>query len=454
MGAATGGPAARLRDLLAARRRVGAAIAVLVVVVAGVVVAGSIRGATPAAAGQAPVDDPACGPAWVTAWQTSPQPGPEAAAAGGRFGGRTLRMVLRPQSTGSEIRVRLSNRYGQLPLAVGAVSAATTGTGGGVRGGVPRPVLFDGRAEVTIPAGAEIVSDPVPFVAQAGLPVSVSIYLPQEPDRVSTHPVALQTSWVSDPGNYVDSTSAAAFTSPVTAWFVVTGLDVLAPRAEHAVVLVGDSITDGVGSDPGQNDRWSDALSARLTSQGGATQMSVLNAGISGNQLLADAFGVGDSPATRFRFDVAAAAGVTDVVLHIGTNDIADGRTADQIEAGLVRFADQARAAGLHVFLTTITPSRAGARGTAAGQATRTAVNAWVLNRGAAHADGVFDFAAAVADPARPDRLAAGYDSGDGLHLSATGYRALAGAVRTDQLTGSPCLAGSGSSSVVVSGGR
>ncbi|MFC7660562.1 GDSL-type esterase/lipase family protein [Pseudonocardia benzenivorans] len=146
--------------------------------------------------------------------------------------------------------------------------------------------------------------------------------------------------------------------------------------------------------------------------------------------------------------------GVTDVVLHIGTNDIAEGRAADQIEAGLVRFADQARAAGLRVFLTTITPSRTGPRGTAAGQATRTAVNAWVLGQGPAHSDGVFDFAAAVADPARPDRLAPAYDSGDGLHLSAAGYRALAGAVRTDALAGSPCLAGDAASSVVVSGGR
>ncbi|RTL62940.1 MAG: SGNH/GDSL hydrolase family protein [Pseudonocardiaceae bacterium] len=445
MRAATNGSRTRSRLVVAA--------VVLVTAVAGLVVVGTVRGASQAAAGPQPADDPACGPTWVTAWQTSPQPGPDVEAAGGRFGGRTLRMVVHPQSTGSEIRVRLSNRYGRVPLPVAAVSAATTGTGAGVRGGAPRPVLFGGRPDVTIPAGAEIVSDPVPFVAQAGLPVSVSAYLPQEPDRVATHPVALQTSWVSQPGNHVDSSSGAAF-SPVTAWFVVTGLDVLAPRAEHAVVLVGDSITDGVGSDPGEDDRWSDALARRLGAAGGAARMSVLNAGISGNQLLADAFGVGDAPATRFRFDVAAAAGATDVVLHIGTNDIAEGRTADQLQAGLVRFADQARAAGLRVFLTTITPSRTGPRATAAAQATRRDVNAWVLAQGPAHADGVFDFAAAVADPARSDRLESSYDAGDGLHLSAAGYRALAGAVRIDRLTGSPCLAGATASSVVVSGGR
>jgi len=101
-----------------------------------------------------------------------------------------------------------------------------------------------------------------------------------------------------------------------------------------------------------------------------------------------------------------------------------------------------------------ITPSRTGPRATAAAQTTRAAVNSWVLAQGPAHADGVFDFAAAVADPARSDRLESSYDAGDGLHLSAAGYRALAGAVQIDRLSGSPCLAGDTASSVTVSGGR
>lgn len=103
--------------------------------------------------------------------------------------------------------------------------------------------------------------------------------------------------------------------------------------------------------------------------------------------------------------------------------------------------------------LTTITPSRRGAHGTPAAIATRDAVNAWVLDRGPALAEGVFDFAAAVADPAPPSRLAPVFDSGDGLHLSAAGYRALAATVDPAQLTGSPCLAALSPARVAVSGG-
>ena len=74
-----------------------------------------------------------------------------------------------------------------------------------------------------------------------------------------------------------------------------------------------------------------------------------------------------------------------------------------------------------------------------------------VLAHGRDYADGVFDFAAAVADPARPTRLAPAFDSGDGLHLSPAGYRALAAAVDLPGLTGSPCLADTSPARVVVS---
>ena len=116
-------------------------------------------------------------------------------------------------------------------------------------------------------------------------------------------------------------------------------------------------------------------------------------------------------------------------MLNIGTNDIAAGRSGPEVVDGLVRFATLARAAGKRVFLTTITPSDAGPHGTAHAAAARDEMNRWVRERGPEHADGVFDFAAAVADPVRPTRLRDRYDSGDGLHLSEAGYRALANAV-------------------------
>jgi lysophospholipase L1-like esterase len=169
--------------------------------------------------------------------------------------------------------------------------------------------------------------------------------------------------------------------------------------------------------------------------------MVVLNAGISRNRLLEDdPERDGDSPLTRFERDVLAPTGVTDVVLHIGTNDIAFGHNATEIVGGLTAYVARTRAEGRRIYLTTITPSAAGAHGTRGAASTREAVNTWIRVRGSQMVDGVFDFAAAVADPQDRDRLAPAYDSGDGLHLSAAGYQAMADEVDITRLSGSPCL--------------
>lgn len=395
----------------------------------------------------AAVADPACGPRWVTAWHAATQPAPADPA----LTGRTLRMVVQPQVTGSQVRVRLSNAYGSTPMQVGVASAGWSDGGAGVVPGTLAQVSFAGRPDAVVAPGADLVSDPVRLVAEAGRPIAVSLFLPVPPDVLTQHGVALETSYVSGPGDAALDAAGAAFGTPVGSWLVLTGLDVLAPRPVNAVVTVGDSITDGVGSPSGADERWPDALSRRLAATGGPATMAVLNAGISANQLLAgDPVSRGDAPLARFDRDVVAS-GASDVVLHIGTNDIAAGRSAGEIIAGLVAFADRARAAGTRVVLTTITPSGTGPHGTPEAIGTREAVNDWVRAHGAQHADGVADFAAAVADPADPTRLAPAFDAGDGLHLSAAGYRALADALDPTRLTGSPCLDGT-PARILVSG--
>lgn len=379
-----------------------------------------------------------CGPGWVTGWMAAPQ----AATADPAIAGATVRLLVHPQSTGTQVRIRLSNAYGDAALVVGAASVARSAGGAAVVAGTLRPVTFDGRSRVELAPGADVLSDPVPLLAEAGRAVAVSLHLPSVPRTATVHPIALQTSYLSRRGDFTEAAGGGSFPRRITSWPVLTGVDVMLPRPTNAVLAIGDSITDGYGGRADTDQRWTDALSRRLAGRGGTATMAVLNAGLSANRLLVDdPRRFGDSPSTRFERDVAAAAGVTDVVLHAGTNDVADGRTADEITAGLRRFAERARAAGLRVFLTTITPSRTGPRAGRAAQATRTRVNAWVRGQGGRYADGVFDFAAAVADPAAPDRLAPAYDSGDGLHLSAAGYRALAGAVDPGALGGSPCLA-------------
>ena len=75
----------------------------------------------------------------------------------------------------------------------------------------------------------------------------------------------------------------------------------------------------------------------------------------------------------------------------------------------------------------TILPCEGEARCTAAVDAERVAVNAWI--RDGEVFDGVLDFDAVVRDPQRPSRILPAYDSGDHLHPGDTGLAALADSV-------------------------
>jgi lysophospholipase L1-like esterase len=68
------------------------------------------------------------------------------------------------------------------------------------------------------------------------------------------------------------------------------------------------------------------------------------------------------------------------------------------------------------------------------GEAIRSAVNQWIRTSGAS--DGYFDFDKAVRDPSHPTRFRDEYHSGDNLHPSTIGYKAMADAVDLALLRG------------------
>ncbi|GAA1393097.1 SGNH/GDSL hydrolase family protein [Pseudonocardia kongjuensis] len=401
-----------------------AAFAVLALLVAGLTFAGCGR-VLPAAAGAA-----GCGPGWVAGWHAAQQ-----AVPGDQLAGRTLRMVVRPQTSGDGLRLRLSNRHGDGPLHVGAVTVGRAGDGAGTTG--PRPVSTAGRPDVRLEPGADVLTDPLPVPVERDVPLTVSLYLAEVPATISSHPVAMRTAWLSGPGDRSGQPQPDGFGTTLQSWPVLAGIDVLVPRPADGVLVIGDSLVDGVGSTPDADDRFPDRLAARLASERTATP--VLNAGLSRNRLLQDDPPAGgDAPGTRFDVDVAPLAGIRDVILLIGTNDLAAGAGADELAAGLRAFADRGREAGLRVFLTTIPPSTSGGRDAAPVVAARDRINERIRTEGPHWADGVIDAAATLADPGDPTRLRPEYDSGDGLHPSPAGYRALAAAVPVGALSGAP----------------
>ena len=344
----------------------------------------------------------------------------------------TVRQTVHITVGGSRVRVRFSNSFGgaALPLTAAAVARPVGGRAGvpAIVPGSSRPLTFGGRRSVTVPVGAQIVSDPVPLPAGRGENLTVTVYLAtgQATLNLTSHPGSRTTSYLIGGDQHAAADLPGAV--GVAHWYLLSGVEVEADAP--ALAIVGDSLTDGRGSTTDGNDRWPDQLFAR------GPRAAVLNQAAGGNRVLND--GLGPNVLARLDRDVLATSGVDRMLLFEGVNDIgtAPATVADQkavTDDLLVAYEQivlRAHAADLRVYGATITPFGGNTGYDDPGglrEASRTAVNAAIRRRGLF--DGVADFDAAVRDPAVPRQLLPAYDTGDHLHLNPAGYRAIAQAV-------------------------
>jgi len=380
---------------------------------------------------------------WVASWGTSQMPYGQAEALPAElWKDGTVRQVVRLSLGGSQVRVRISNAYGSEMLVVNEASIARAVRPGSseVVGGSLQLLRFNGSSTVRIPAGAEYVSDPVDLAASSGLDLAVTMHLANTAGQQTGHAGARTTTFLA-PGSQATAASLVG-AKTVTRWHQLADVEVSAQPGARAVVVIGDSITDGYGATTDANNRWTDHLVQRIA-QDGKRPLAVINAGIGGGRLLRE--GLGPSLITRFERDVLARNGVSHAIVFIGVNDIGVLRRSkeDTPQAIATMLGDfkqahlqmiaRAHAKGICVIGATITPFMgSGYYGPAEhNEALRQAVNDWVRSEQAF--DGVLDFDAVLRDPARPSYLAKSHDSGDGLHPSHAGYAALAAAVPLQQ---------------------
>jgi len=352
-------------------------------------------------------------------------------------------MVVTPHLGGASLRIHLSNRFGGSPVTFGRVTVGRQTNGRAVVGLVP--VLFAGAASVTIPAGGEVVSDPAALAFSAFDPLAVSIFVPGFQTTPTKHWNANATSYYSLllTGDRTSEIDGLSYVGQTGSWLYLDGVDVLAPAPDRSIVAFGDSITDGFvagtplsipadGSVADKNGRYPDDLARRLA--GAGIPLSVVNAGIGGNQLLTsgEPLQSGPSGLQRFNEDALSPAGIAGVLLLEGTNDLGlSNSTPAQIVAGYGQLINQAHGAGVRIWLGTITPAaNAIVDGTLTAphsEQYRQQINTWI--RGQHLADGVVDFDAALRNPTNPSTLLPAYASVDNLHPNLAGYQAMADAV-------------------------
>lgn len=379
---------------------------------------------------------------WVGTWATSPRP-EEKTDPGIELVGATLRQVIHVSLGGRTVRLRMSNAFGATPLVLHGVhlaraSAAGAGGAGGVGGaiqhGSDRAVRFGGERSVTVPPGAVMLSDPVELEFPAMADLAISLHFEKVPALLTGHPGSRTNSYVAAGDHLADTEMVGA--KKTVHWYFITGLDVVdRDGGAAAVVVLGDSITDGYGCTTDANNRWTDELARRLQADPRTRRVGVLNHGIGGNRLLRD--GLGPNALARFDRDVLCQTGVRWLVILEGINDLgtrtearAKGEsfaTAADVIAAYAQMIERAHTHGIRVIGATITPFL-GSKNywTADGDEDRRTINTWIRTSG--RFDAVIDFDAALRDEKEPQRLAAAFDN-DHLHPSLAGYAAMARAV-------------------------
>ena len=366
---------------------------------------------------------------------------------------QTVRMVVRPTIGGERVRIRFSNAFGATALSIGAAHVALAQQGASIVPESDHVLTFGGRPSVSIPPGAPVLSDPVDLKVSAFSEIVVSIFLPEKTTAATVHFWGQHQTYVSEAGDFTAKADIPNATAK-SSWYWLSDVEVWASAQTAATVAFGDSITDGVGAKQGDYTDWPDALANRLGAEKRAAPLAVVNEGIGGNRILYD--GAGVNALARFDRDVLAQPGVASLIVLEGINDIGwphmkprpapNGEkprempfvhqvvSAQDLIMGLEQLIDRAHQHGIRVFGATLTPYEGADYYSDDGEATRQEVNRWIRTSG--ELDGFFDFDAAVRDPEHPAKFVEQFDSGDHLHPSAAGYKAMADAVDLGALRG------------------
>lgn len=186
------------------------------------------------------------------------------------------------------------------------------------------------------------------------------------------------------------------------------------------IVALGDSTTAGT---PG----WKSPLEVLPSGQGDETSQyaywlmqahpdwNVLNMGVDGQR--------SDQIRGRFERDVIEQQPRA-VVIIAGVNDVYQGRSVQHVKEQLAAMYERARRAEIPVVAGTIVPFNTA---TEEQNARMKEINAWIRERSSEDPNITFvDTRAAVADQKNADLL---FESPDGLHPSAAGYRRMAEAI-------------------------
>src|SRR5208282_691032 len=115
---------------------------------------------------------------------------------------QTVRMIVHTSIGGHRARVQLSNAHSTSALQVGSAHIALRDKESAIVPASDRPLTFSGKASVSIPPAAEILSDPVDLEVPPLGDLVISLYVPVEAASATIHLTGLHTTYISKPGDF------------------------------------------------------------------------------------------------------------------------------------------------------------------------------------------------------------------------------------------------------------
>ena len=277
----------------------------------------------------------------------------------------TARSVIRPTLSGDKIRINVSNRFGKKPLHISETTIANF-TGGKADTDTPVNITFNGKKDVTLAPGEEILSDAIDFKVQALKKIAVSFYVKS---------AVMRTKGLYGADTYLCPGNCTQTKKYKPWWHLhlkvdvahfqtvpfLTRVDVLANEDCYAIVMAGDSTF--------ANEK-TYYLAERLQKLG-IHNVAVLQQAIAGNRILEDGHGLldnlyGESLLKRFDKDIMACPGVKKIILKEGINDMLHPRSltvgsekmthTKDITDGLQQVIDTAHKNDLEIYISKLTP--------------------------------------------------------------------------------------------------
>lgn len=366
---------------------------------------------------------------WTGTWATAMQvPVKSFMPYNNDMSNRSVRQVIKVSAGGDIVRLQLSNIFSSEPVEIRSVYIAHALDSFRIDTESVEYLRFNGHQRVVIAPGKSVWSDAERFALKPLGRLAITINYKSAPKSPTVHMGSRTTSYIlrGYSGPQTDFSKAFRYEK----WFNIAALNVYAKDVRTFAIL-GNSITDGKGSTTDHQNRWPDEMSFNLYELGNRQlkeglprrQFGVLNLGIGNNRVLSVGYGL--AAKDRFDRDILGQAGVTDVIIFEGINDLGtshDGlATARQLVEQYKLMIAKCRRAHLRVFLATVPPMHGSGYYTPGHEVGRRFVNEWVRTQ--KEADGFLDFDKLLQDPANPLALRPEWRLDDCLHPNALGYK-------------------------------